>query len=210
MLVWNLDMYDKEKIKKKKKVYKSKQASINALSNFLLLMFFLCFTSNCVGECFSFLAQLHNNSIYSRSHRWAPYRLCFINIEIEPGSFLRCVLKPKLDSSCCKYWWLFLQICLHVFLLYIYIYIYIAFHIQLVGLDMFRERRGKFWIKKSFKKREQRRCCIVTNPTIIPASFFSVETKKSGLVWVFRFDHSPFLYVLLVFSILFIYFIFHV
>ena len=156
-------------------------------------MFFLCFTFNCVGECFSFLAQLHNNSIYSRSHRWAPYRLCFINIEIEPGSFLRCVLKPKLDSSCCKYWWLFLQICLHVFLFYIYIYIYIAFHIQLVGLDMFRERRGKFWIKKSFKKREQRRCCIVTNPTIIPAFclilFFSGNDEKwPGLgvqVWSF-------------------------
>ena len=105
MLVWNLDMYDKEKRKKKKKVYKSKQASINALSNFLLLMFFLCFTSNCVGECFSFLAQLHNNSIYSKSYRWAPYKLYFINNEIKLGSFPRCVLKPKLDSSCCKYWW---------------------------------------------------------------------------------------------------------
>ena len=31
-------------------------------------------------------------------------------------------------------------------------YIYFAFHIQWVGLDMFRERRGIFWIKKSFKK----------------------------------------------------------
>ena len=150
MLVWNLDMYDKEK-RKKKKVYKSKQASINALSNFLLLMFFLCFTSNCVGECFSFLAQLHNNSIYSRSHRWAPYRLCFINIEIEPGSFLRCVLKPKLDSSCCKYWWLFLQICLHVFLFYIYIYI-LLFIYNWLAWTCLGKGGGNFGLKKALKK----------------------------------------------------------
>ena len=95
----------------------------------LFLFFFIWFFLICVKEYFSLLTRWNNHKIvrnmfypkkaralsliYRRRKRWVPHKLIYNKIETK-ANFPRCVLKPRLDSSYCKYWWLFLQVCSYV------------------------------------------------------------------------------------------------
>lgn len=201
MLVWSITKKEK---KKKKKVYKSKQESITTLSNFLLLIFFLCFTFICVIECFSFLAQLHNYYIYiveviDELHM--NFVLSILKLNLEASLYLFrsknwILLVVSIDDCFCKSVYTYV------------IYILLVIHNGLVWTWL-----GKGGENSGLEKERIDDVALLPIQRSYPPfvwSFFSVETMKSDPVLVFRFDHSSFFYVLLVFSILFIYFIFHV
>ena len=125
-------------------------------------------------------------------------------------NFALSILKLNLEAFLSVFWsqnWILLIVSIDGCF---YIYIYSAFHIQWVGLDMFRERRGKFWIKKkkTLRKKEETtlRCYQSNNHTrLLFDPYFRWKRWKLVLYWIFRFDLSPFLYVLLVFSIYIVY-----
>ena len=102
-------------------------------------------------------------------------------------NFALSILKLNLEAFLSVFWsqnWILLIVSIDGCF---YIYIYSAFHIQWVGLDMFRERRGKFWIKKkkNFKKKGRDDVALLPIQQSYPPfvwSLFSVEAMKIGLV----------------------------
>ena len=124
-------------------------------------------------------------------------------------NFALSILKLNLEAFLSVFWsqnWILLIVSIDC-CFYIYIYI-LLFTYNGLAWTCLGKGGEYFGLKKALRKKEETtlRCYQSNNHTrLLFDPYFRWKRWKLVLYWIFRFDLSPFLYVLLVFSIYIVY-----